>query len=343
MRSSIFNFEYFRRYAALPRAERRWHALLAGVIALVTIVCSQVPRFVYGPSGCGDQTLGSAAIASLSDRTQVLFLGSSHVLFGIRPQQYSVPSMNLAATWLDYSCMRHVLEKHLSRVPNLKVAVIEYDELPLVADLVPALLSTKDLRPLMDLSLSPIEIPTADWVQKLETLCVATIYPLANLPRVTPLAWMTRDQTCSPLYHPPQGFAPGYYYTEAVTPNTFDASIVYRSLSKAAHHDDVVERNLRELQRTIDDLRRRGVTVVLLRLPHGRDYDRERPPVVTARWRQLQAWARADPRLVVLDWGTRPEFRAGDFCDNNHLNVFGANKLARLLDAQLRPLCRARQ
>ncbi|HEV8435615.1 MAG TPA: hypothetical protein VGR95_19555, partial [Thermoanaerobaculia bacterium] len=66
-------------------------------------------------SGCKGATLGSAAVASLSDRTEVLFLGSSHFLFGIRPQQYSVPSTNLAATWLDYSCIRRVVEKNLSR------------------------------------------------------------------------------------------------------------------------------------------------------------------------------------------------------------------------------------
>ena len=80
----------------------------------------------------------------MSERTEVLFLGSSHVLFGIRPQQYSMPSVSLAATWLDYWAMRRVLEKHLPRVPNLKVAVIEFDELPLVSDLVPSMLATED-------------------------------------------------------------------------------------------------------------------------------------------------------------------------------------------------------
>src|SRR5262245_23125950 len=97
MRSSIFSFEHVLRYAALPRAERRWHATIAAVLATVALLASQLPALVYGASGCTDGTLGSTAVASLSDRTQVLFVGSSHVLFGVRPERYSVRAMNLAA------------------------------------------------------------------------------------------------------------------------------------------------------------------------------------------------------------------------------------------------------
>jgi len=343
MRSSIFSFDFLRRYAALPRAERRWHAQIAGVLACVAILASQVPRMLYPSSGCTGATLGSAAVSSLSDRTEVLFLGSSHFLFGIRPQQYSVRSMNLAAMWLDYSCIRRVLEKNLARVPNLKVAVIEYDELPLVADLVPSMLSTKDFRPLSELSLTPLEFPTAGLGEKLETLWTAFAYPVTSLPRVTPLAWAKRGDGCSALYQPKRGFAAGYYFTDVVTPPAFDARLVFEALSRASAKEDVVQRNLRNLRETIAELRRRGVTVVLLRLPHARAYDPQRPAIVTARWRQLQAWTRADPTLIVLDWGERSEFTAGDFCDIHHLNVFGANKLASLLDAQLRAWCGPRR
>jgi hypothetical protein len=343
MRSSIFSFEVFRRYAGLPRAERRWHAQIAGVLVAVAALCAQVPRFLYPASGCTGATLGSAAVASLSDRTEVLFLGSSHVLFGIRPQQYSVPSMNLAGTWLDYSCIRRVVEKNLSRVPNLKVAVIEYDELPLVSDLVSAMLSTKDFRPLTQLSLTPLEFPAAGIWQKLDTLWTAFVYPVTSMPRVTPLAWVKRDDSCSPLYQPRRGFAPGYYFTDAVTPPTFKASIVFHALSHASAKEGVVQRNLRNLTQTVSELRQRGITVVLLRLPHVPAYDRGRPAIVTSRWRQLQEWTRVHPGLIVLDWGARPEFQAADFCDMHHLNVFGANKLAHLLDAQLRVLCELRR
>jgi hypothetical protein len=282
-------------------------------------------------------------VASLSDRTKVLFIGSSHFLFGIRPQRYSIDAVNLSATWLDYSCIRRVLEKHLARVPNLRVAVIEYDELPLVADLVSAMLATNDPRPLSELALTPIEMPVAGLSQRLQTAWITFSYPVRSLPRVTPLEWLERAGACSPLYHPRQGFAAGYYYTDAVTPPSFKAQIVFDALNRASLDERVVRRNLADLQQTVGELQARGVTVVLLRLPHARDYTRGRPPAVTARWRQLEAWARTQHRVVVLDWDARPEFQPGDFCDNHHLNVFGADKLAPFLDAQLRALCVERQ
>ena len=337
MRSSIFSFEHFRRYAALPRAERRWHAAIAAVLAVVALLASQLPRLVYGASGCPDGTLGSTAVASLSDRTQVLFVGSSHVLFGVRPERYSVRTMNLASAWLDYTCARRVLEKHLSRVPHLKTAVIEYDELPLVSDLVPAMVGTNDLRPLTELSLDALDIPADDVVVKLRVLYTAFAFPITGLPRVTPLGWENRAEVCTPLHHPPRGFSAGYYFTDGVTPTSYDPKIVYQALTSAAQNARVVERNIGALQQTISMLRARGVCVVLLRLPHDRDW--VRPPAVAARWRELQHSVGARNDVLVLDWGESSAFQPRDFCDNHHLNAAGADKLAGLLDVRLRRLC----
>jgi hypothetical protein len=337
MPSSIFSSEHFRRYVALPRTERRWHAAVAAVLALVALVASQVPRLVYGPAGCDGGTLGSTAVAALSDRTEVLFVGSSHVLFGVRPERYSVRAMNLASAWLDYTCARRVLEKHLPRVPHLKAAVIEYDELPLVSDLVPAMVGTSDLRPLTELSMGAFDIPADDVVLKLRVLYTAVAFPITGLPRLTPLGWENRADVCPPLHHPPRGFSAGYYYIEGVTPPSYDAKVVYQALAKAAGNEHVVERNLRALQETISMLRARGLCVVLLRLPHDRDY--LRPPSVAARWRELQRSVGARNDVVVLDWGESAAFQPHDFCDNHHLNAAGADKLAGLLDAQLRRLC----
>jgi hypothetical protein len=341
MSSSIFSSEYFRRYAALPRAKRRWHAIVAGVLALSALVCARVPPLVYGASGCRNGTLGSAAIASLSDRTEVLFVGSSHVLFGIRPQRYSVRAMNIASAWLDYTCALRLVEKHLPRVPNVKVAVIEYDELPLVADVVPAMIASKDVRSLTELSLSPLEFP-GPVCQKLQALYTAWAFSLTTIPRLTPWGWENRGLACTPLHHPPRGFAAGYYYTEGVTPSNFNAQVLYDVLTGAARKENIVQRNLGALQQTIDLLRRRGITVVLLRLPHASDYTRS--ALVTKRWQELQAIVdarrRTDAGVLVWDFGQRTDFQRGDFVDIHHLNVFGADKLARLLDADLLRLCR---
>jgi len=342
MSSSIFSSETVRRYGALPRKERFWHAAIAGAAAIAVLVCREIPPRLYGTSGCRGGSIGSTAVASLSDRTELLFGGSSHVLFGVRPQRFTVPAMNLAGTWLDYTCIRAVIAKHLHRVPNLKVAVIEYDELPYVSDLVPAMLATRDVRPLQELGLSPAEFPTAGAAQTVEVFATYFMFPFTGLPRVTPRAWVDRDKTCSPLYHPPRGFAPGYYYTDGVTPKNFDAGAVFGALARASRKANVVRRNEAALTETIALLRSRGTAVVLLRLPHARGYVPQRPPIVSARFGELQrialAASRADAGIAVWDFAEHPAFAPADFCDNNHLNAAGADKLAKLLDAPLRAL-----
>jgi hypothetical protein len=342
MSSSIFSSETVRRYGALPRKERFWHAAIAVAAAIAVLVCREIPPRLYGTSGCRGGSLGSTAVASLSDRTEVLFAGSSHVLFGVRPQRFTVHAMNLAGTWLDYTCIRAIVARHLHRVPNLKVAVIEYDELPYVSDLVPAIVATRDVRPLQELGLSPAEFPTAGATQAGEVFATSFMFPFTSLPRVTPLAWRNRDKSCSPLYHPPRGFAPGYYYTDGVTPKNFNAGAVFNALAKASEKVNVVRRNAAALTATIALLRSRGTAVVLLRLPHARDYVTQRPPIVSARFRELQriaiAASRSDAGIAVWDLGEDPAFAPADFCDNNHLNAAGADKLAKLLDAPLRAL-----
>ena len=82
----------------MPRAQRAWFFAVAGVLVAVALLCHRVPGAIFGVSGCDGATLGSAAIESLSDKTAVIFVGSSHVLFGVRPPQYSMPAMNLAST-----------------------------------------------------------------------------------------------------------------------------------------------------------------------------------------------------------------------------------------------------
>lgn len=340
MSSSIFNFEHFRRYRALPVSERRWQAVIAVVFVALFAICYALPVLLFGPSGCRDGTVGTAAVASLSRRTEVLFLGSSHFLFGIRPERYSVPAVNLSATWLDYFCGRRVLEKNISRAPNVKIVVIEYDELPLVADLMASLLAGGDLRPLTDLGLTPREIPVERRFDTLRAIYVTVAFPLTVLPRLTPLGWAGRGNVCGRLQHPTKGFAPGYVYTEDVTSPTFDIDNVFNALAIAARNERVVQRNLAALEATIAPLRRHGVRVVLLRMPHRARYVRGCPAIVRTRWEELRrrmiARSKIDHGVTILDWSQRPEFDDHDYFDDHHLNVFGANKLATLLDTELR-------
>ncbi len=76
----------------------------------------------------------AAAREALSDKTQVIFIGSSHIAGGIRPDLFSVESMYIAGAGFNYFILGKILRKHLDSMPNLKLAVIELDPVPLMID-----------------------------------------------------------------------------------------------------------------------------------------------------------------------------------------------------------------
>ncbi|MDQ3813518.1 MAG: hypothetical protein M3347_06155 [Armatimonadota bacterium] len=346
MSSSIFNFDHFQGYARLPRTEKRWHLALACSFLLVALLCRSIPERVYGKYGCKQETISTAAIAALSERTEVLFIGTSHILFAIRPERYSMNVMNLGSPGLSYAGAERLLAKHLERVPNLKVAVIEFDETPLIANTIPSFW-LKDPRLFLELGLSPTELPPDNALEKLQAVSNSVLYPIFTLPRMTPQGW--KSKPINMFQRPPKGFAPGYLYVDVVMSQEQNPLVLeaFRKMEHRAKDQHVVESNLQALQRTIDMLRGRGVTVVLMHLPHHRSYWNERPAILAARWNQLETCIRTRygkaPGVLIWDWSQAPAFETHDFCDNHHLNVVGANRLARLLDGKLRWLCKDRR
>ena len=65
---------------------------------------------------------------------QIIFIGSSHIAGGIRPDLFSVESMYIAGAGFNYFILEKILRKHLDSMPNLKLAVIELDPVPLMLD-----------------------------------------------------------------------------------------------------------------------------------------------------------------------------------------------------------------
>jgi len=70
------------------------------------------------------------AVSSLSDDTQVLLLGASHFYTGVDPSQLSVDAMNLSTGSWNYEAQLATLKSNLSKMPNLKLCVLELDHVP---------------------------------------------------------------------------------------------------------------------------------------------------------------------------------------------------------------------
>jgi len=267
----------------------------------------------------------------------VLFIGPSHIECGIRPERYSMNVMNLTCPGQNYSCAERLVKKHIERVPNLKVAVIEFEEVPLIANTLASM--HKDYRLLLELGLSPHELPTNNILIKLKAAC----YPILNLPRVTPVQWLKR-RTDDASAQRSRNFAAGYYQAEVVMPPDYNPHPRFDKFLKLARNQAMIDQNLRALLAMIDLLRGRGITVVLLRLPHHALYRENTPALLHSQVdrmkRSIAGRYAADKQVVFWDLGNAAGFEDRRFyVDPEHLNVFGANKLAQVLNSKLRVLC----
>jgi hypothetical protein len=92
----------------------------------------------------------------------------------------------------------------------------------------------------------------------------------------------------------------------------------------------------------IDVLSRRGIQVVLMRLPHHPTYWKHEPPLLRSQYEQALDSVRAafpgERQPAVWDLGRTRGFSDAEFLDVDHLNTNGARKVAPLLNARLRTL-----
>ena len=132
MRSSIFSSENLRAYLRQAPAEKGRQVLVAALMVAVLLFGHWLADFV------GEALLPYGSVApfvlareALSESTEVIIVGSSHVLLGIRPELFSYEVMNITGPGWDYRTLEAAVRNNLDRMPNLRLAVIELDPLPM--------------------------------------------------------------------------------------------------------------------------------------------------------------------------------------------------------------------
>ncbi len=229
------------------------------------------------------------------------------------------------------------MRRHLSRVPNVKIVVLEWDDVPLVVDTVSGL--QNDYRPLMELGLNPWQIPVRDTGQRLRAMVNGTFYPVLTMPRLTPREWMD-TQGCNSENSFEKVAAEGIEIPpRSAAENLKVAKNFYSDLSRMAQDADMLERNRSALFRTIALLRSRGIKVLLLRVPFHEIYWQHRPVIIENRMKQLHTQFQQsygdDREVRICDLARHPGYKDGQFSDGFHLNGNGAARLARYLDIRL--------
>jgi len=361
MLSFIFNFDHARKYLSLPRREKQWHATVAIACALSVAGSFSALVYIYDGRANPRRFYKSGAVEALSPRTQVLALGSSHIMMGLWPERYSVEMINLTAGALNLSCVEALLKRHISRVPNLQTAIIEVEDAPLIVDTVTS--RSGDLRDLLHLGLSPFDIPVLAPDQKHKAVFDALAYPLINLPRATPHGWAQNQMQSYAVRQRPRAEQkkaqiglnlmesiqpfPGFIATTLTIQKGYDPRPLMNTINTPhPHAQQVIKLNTQALVRSVRMLRERGVRVLLLRLPKTSSYWKLRSSYLKKSYAKLDSTLLRefgrDPGVSRLDLTRSAAFSDRDFFDVNHLNIYGAIKVARHLDPHLRKLTRPR-
>jgi hypothetical protein len=322
----MFSFRHFANYARLPARIRARHAALALALGAMPALACRIVAQVDMPRG----NFRTTALSQLSARTQVLCIGSSHVVLGVRPSLYPCRWVNLCTFALSYDAARRVVMADLSRAPGARVAVVETDEL--MANVAMLARLKGDLRPLLELGVGPVEVSAAsgprDPLERAHLLLRSSLYPIFMMPRLTPYEFANRTTDVGS-----DAWEPGYVFEPARIGPRFDPRVESRQLNEGIRPDASGE--IAAFVAIVRALRAHRVKVLLVRLPHHSSYPASCPQPLRDRYRQLLEVSRAnfgrDGGVTLCDLEAAPGFGDDDFRDMDHLNQNGAVKLERVL------------
>jgi hypothetical protein len=321
MSSSIFSSENLRAYLQIPRETRLWHAKVLAVLVVVYFAGYQLCAAL----DTQDKNPFSLWMAdAVTPKTEAVFIGTSHVFCGAKPDEFPWESRNMCDAGLDYEMLSRILARQLDRLTNLKAAVIEYDSFPMMQDSVAR--RQMDNSSFFGWGLTDEDLP--EYARnKVPQTWAAALIPPSRLTPVSLVKKLTREITAIAMK---RQTLPGFLDSKDVTAP--EAGVSYAGWYARTLRPDRIEVNRQSLVDMVRRLRERGIRVALLEFPQLRSY-RENVP---KSWRtELESTAnliqKQWPGVQVWFMSADPAFETSDFRDPGHLNTAGAIKLSKMI------------
>ena len=306
--------------------------LLAGFGALGVL------RMVWGEKPRESESL----ISTLSDQTEVIFVGSSHVAYGFNPALFEVEALTLASGALNYENMFPLVMRALKYAPNLKVCVLEADIFPLRVDSLENY--NGDYQSLYRLGLRLNDLNLSRYTKCMQRVREhPLLYPVFFQPRLSPyvLSWDNSSQELVRM-NPAEGLGhtiatKGYESLDQVINEKNDGHVILE-YHRSDLKKDYTRENTKSLRALLDGLVEKGIHVLLIRLPHHATYYENRPDEWNRQYDGVflnQSSGQLGAGVDYLDWDNHADFLDADFGDGHHLNKSGAAKLAELIGAKI--------
>ncbi len=255
-----------------------------------------------------------ASMARAAPTTEILFLGPSTALEGIRPDVMRAPAYNLSfigqSIWYDAK----LLDKYLDEFPRLRLVVFTIDYHTLEYD------SSRG-----------------------ESACQQFLYAdYFGLPAEGSIdALDVRRWSFTALgaeffanRHPvdASGWEPNPRAQQLLTPRD---AVNFMDSHLSQMHDDAYPRNVALLEETTKRLAARGIAAAYVTLPTWSAYRRRGRPSDRARTVDTLRRLQRESGAIFADYYDDPRFGEDDLGDPIHLSVRGATHLSQVIDSEV--------
>lgn len=328
MRLSIFNFKQAGNLIPSSNMDRKWWLLLSVCLLLVYVGSTHLLEVYGGAQGGNEAQI--RAWSALNDQTKILFTGSSHVSAGINPEWIGLPSVVLASS-ADYTMINYFVRAGLERAPNVKLVVIEIDNLCLYNI---GLRGSFDLRQFADAGLNLRNMPLTDkqyynWI----IFEVTHLNSIFLNPRLT-----LRDLLWPKPNHCRVGEKGFYPYVGIMNTNTWQSGVSRIKAHEAMMNPGLYKENKTALLDLCQWLNEREVPILFIKLPHHQTYWKNAGAQWNASTASLIEGVQhiMGKRFKLLDLERAHDLEDEDFYDGHHVNINGARKVSRELDHQIK-------
>ena len=259
-----------------------------------------------------------------TDQVEVIFLGSSHALFGIDPQYMERPAFNLAHANQSIDYDLKLLEKYFSDSPSLKVIALP--------------VSAFSLHYMLSLGKESWRVSRYDyfygilddgqWIKTpLEIMIDPPMETLKRLKRF----YIKKEKSgiCSPL-----GFGLDFSYDHRIDPGPGgpEAAKFHLKMVADGDFDQTMEYFNQLIQFAID----RDIKVLLYTPPAFDSYVAElKGSKMDSIIQTAQFVADQNDHVDYINLLAEPIFQKDDYYDSHHLNERGAEKLVVLLSSEI--------
>ena len=259
-----------------------------------------------------------------SEKIECLILGSSHSYFGIKPDELSLPTYNLANTSQSLGIDTALLKHFINRLPRLQFVIIPISYLSMEYSILDSPESWRDCYTLRFLGACE-----ANWWQVLSNLKYLSLYSLYGSTKAKELLMQPLPVSVQDIDN--NGWFRGIY-GGPITPQTADARI---KITEQLMNPNHLATNQAHLEEILSLCAHHNIRVIFITLPAHKYY---RDQMNKQRWSKAQSIVNnlsSKYKTIYLDYLKEPHFSTNDFRDNDHLNKQGATLLSHMLDKDL--------